>query len=112
MRSSDVVTFVTPCGAGPMLKWPMILVLGGLAAGCNAYGPPPAAVAAGDGQRRTCFYADNVSGYRMGPNDTVIVNTNPRDYYELTTQQYCARRLDFENRMALRSRGGRFICSG
>lgn len=95
-----------------MLKSTVIAALAGLSAACTVSGPPPAAAMAGDGQRRTCFFAGNVSGYRMGPNDTVIVNTNPRDYYELTTQRYCARRLDFENRMALRSRGGNFICSG
>ena len=85
-------------------------------AACTAYPPPPpgayapaGAYAAGG---RTCFWAQNVSGYRMGPGGTVIVHTNPRDYYELTTQPYCASRLDFENRMALRSRGGNFICSG
>ena len=90
-----------------------MIVGGALLASCNSYGPAPAVspqAAAGDG--RTCFWAQNVSGYRMGPNGTVIVNTNNRDYYEMTTQPYCASRLDFENRMALRSRGGNFICSG
>jgi predicted small secreted protein len=88
----------------------MVAVSATLAA-CNV-APPPGTTAYGAGNGRTCFWANNVSGYRMGPNDTVIVNTNSRDYYELTTQPYCARRLDFENRMALRSRGGNFICSG
>ena len=91
----------------------MLLPLAALAAlaACNAYPPPGApagAYAAAGG--RTCFWAGQVSGYRMGPNGTVIVNTNSRDYYELTTQPYCASRLDFENRMALRARGGNFIC--
>jgi hypothetical protein len=94
-----------------MMKLFPILALGATLASCSAYGPQvtPQQVAANG---RTCFYADNVSGYRMGPNGTVIVNTNRRDYYELTTQPYCASRLDFENRMVLRSRGGNFICSG
>lgn len=90
-----------------------VALFGGLLlAGCT-YGPPPGPnpqMASSEG--RTCFWANNVSGYRMGPNGTVIVNTNSRDYYEMTTQPYCASRLDFENRMALRSRGGNFICSG
>ena len=84
-----------------------------LLASCSAYGPPPpGSPQATAANGRSCFWAQNVSGYRMGPNGTVIVNTNSRDYYELTTQPYCASRLDFENRMALRSRGGNFICSG
>ena len=83
-------------------------------AGCNAYGPPPpgygpqVAVAPG----RQCFYAANVTGFRQGPGDTIIVNTNSRDYYELKTLGYCASRLDFEHRIALRARAGGFICSG
>lgn len=81
-------------------------------AGCNA-APPFAAPyhAAGAGPRQ-CFYANNVSGFRQGPGDIVYVNTNARDYYELRTLNYCAARLDFEHRIALRSRSGAFICSG
>lgn len=83
-------------------------------AGCNAYGQPGTYGAQGarpyDG--RQCFYAANVSGFRQGPGDTIIVNTNSRDYYELKTLGYCAARLDFEHRIALRSRAGGFICSG
>ena len=80
---------------------------------CNAYGPPPpgAGPATAYGGRQ-CFYAGNVSGFRRGAGDTVIINTNARDYYEFRTQPYCASRLDWEHRIALRSRGGNFICSG
>ncbi len=91
-----------------------------LLVGCNAYGPPagphPAgqtsAQAATGGGGRQCFYAANVTGFRQGPGDIIYVNTNARDYYELRTLGYCAARLDFEHRIALRSRGGGFICSG
>ena len=84
--------------------------------GCNAYGPP----VDGYGAQSTaayrpggqCFYANNVTGFRQGPGDTIIVNTNARDYYELKTLSYCAARLNFENRIALRARAGGFICSG
>ena len=83
-------------------------------AGCSAYaqptGPYPAQANAGGG--RQCFYAANVTGFRQGPGDIIYVNTNARDYYELRTLGYCAARLDFENQIALRSRGGGFICSG
>ena len=84
-----------------------------LLAGCNAYAQPapygPQSAASGN---RSCFYAGNVTGFRQGPGDTIIVNTNARDYYELKTLGYCAARLDFENRIALRARAGGFICSG
>jgi len=85
-----------------------------LLAGCNAYGPPsaPNGPQAANAPARQCFYAANVTGFRQGPGDIVYVNTNARDYYELRTLGYCAARLDFENRIALRSRSGGFICSG
>ncbi len=91
----------------PLLVLPLL-------AGCNAYAEPGAyptqsAARSGGGQ---CFYASNVTGFRQGPGDTIIVNTNSRDYYELKTLSYCASRLDFENQIALRARAGGFICSG
>jgi hypothetical protein len=81
-------------------------------AACNAYGPPPPGASTAAYGSRQCFYAANVSGYRSGPDNTVIVNTNSRDYYVFRTQPYCADRIDWENRIALRSRSGSFICSG
>ena len=78
---------------------------------CSNYAQAPAAQSAAIAGRQ-CFYAANVTGYRSGPNNTVIVNTNSRDYYEFRTQPYCADRIDWENRIALRSRSGSFICSG
>lgn len=84
-----------------------------LLAGCNSYAPPPPGAAGTSAQAgRQCFYAANVTGYRSGPNNTVIVNTNSRDYYEFRTQPYCAARIDWENRIALRSRSGSFVCAG
>ena len=86
-----------------------------LLTGCNATAQPigqgPTQSSAGYAGRQ-CFYAANVTGFRQGPGDIIYVNTNARDYYELRTLGYCAARLDFENRIALRSRGGGFICSG
>jgi len=92
---------------------PATIALTGILAACTSYGPPPPgnAQAAGYGGRQ-CFYAPNVTGYRRGPGDTVIVNTNSRDYYQFDTQPYCADRIDWENRIALRSRTGSFICNG
>jgi hypothetical protein len=82
-------------------------------AGCNAYAQPaPYGGQAAASGNRACFYAGNVTGFRQGPGDTIIVNTNARDYYELRTLGYCAARLDFEHRIALRARAGGFICSG
>ncbi|MCY7280515.1 MAG: DUF6491 family protein [Sphingomonas bacterium] len=86
-----------------------------LLAGCNAYAQPAATAAvqsSAANSGRQCFYAANVTGFRQGPGDIIYVNTNARDYYELRTLGYCAARLDFENRIALRSRSGAFICSG
>ena len=85
-----------------------------LLGGCSAYAGTPGAPAQTSAARQNgqCFFASNVSGFRQGPDDTIIVNTNSRDYYELKTLGYCASRLDFENRIALRARAGGFICSG
>jgi hypothetical protein len=85
-----------------------------LLAGCDMYGPPPpyGAQSSAGYNSGQCFYAANVSGFRKGPGDTIIINTNSRDYYELKTLDYCASRLDFENRITIRARAGGFICSG
>ena len=95
------------------------LVAAAMLAGCNAYAQTPAGpvgaqtnVGANYSGRNQCFYAANVTGFRQGPGDIVYVNTNSRDYYELRTLGYCAARLDFENKIAIRSRGGGFICAG
>ena len=89
-----------------------IAMAAALLAACNAYGPPPPGAATAASTGRQCFYTGNISGFRRGPGDTVVINTNARDYYEFRTQPYCASRLDWEHRIALRSRGGNFICSG
>lgn len=96
------------------MRWiaiPSLAAATALLAACGNYAQAPAGSSApvAGGQ---CFYAANVTGYRSGPNNTVIVNTNSRDYYEFRTQPYCADRIDWENRIALRSRSGSFICSG
>ena len=92
---------------------PATIAAAGILAGCTNYAPPPAGTAqtASIGGRQ-CFYAPNVTGYRRGPGDTVIINTNSRDYYQFDTQPYCADRIDWENRIALRSHTGSFICNG
>jgi hypothetical protein len=81
-------------------------------AACNAYGPPPPGAATAASGERDCIYTPNITGFRRGPGDTIIINTNPRDYYEFRTQPYCAGRLDWEQAIALRSRSGHFVCSG
>ena len=83
-----------------------------LLAACNAYGEAPAGTAAATQTGRQCIYTPNISGFRRGPNDTVILNTNARDYYEFKTQRYCADRLDWHQSIALRSRTGAFVCAG
>jgi hypothetical protein len=91
---------------------PLSIAASALLAGCNAYGAPPAGTAAGASGGRQCIYTPNISGFRRGPGDTVIINTNSRDYYEFKTQPYCANRLDWEHSIALRSRTGAFVCAG
>jgi len=88
-----------------------------LLAACNAYPPPPPppgspVAASGAYSDNRCLYAPNIIGYRRGPGDTVVVNVNSRDYYVFRTQAYCANRINWENRIALRSLSGTFICSG
>lgn len=98
-----------------MRAFPVVsIALAGIAglAACSAYGPPGSATSAQRYDGRQCFYAGNISGFRQGPGDIIYVNTNSRDYYELRTLGYCAQRLDFEHRIAIRSRAGSFICSG
>jgi hypothetical protein len=94
---------------------PAIVISGAaLIAACTQYAEAPAgqSAAAANGGRQ-CFYAPNVSGFRRGSApDTVVVNTNSRDYYEFRTQRYCADRLDWRQTIALRSRTGTFICNG
>ena len=81
-------------------------------ASCNTAAPAPAGTTAAASAGRQCIYTPNISGFRRGPGDTVILNTNSRDYYEFKTQPYCADRLDWEHSIALRSRAGTFVCSG
>ena len=83
-----------------------------LLAACNAYGEAPVGSAAAAQGGRQCIYTPNISGFRQGPNDTVIINTNSRDYYEFKTQRYCADRLDWQQSIALRSHAGTFVCAG
>ena len=60
---------------------------GGLAGGLQclwraACRPAPQSASGG----RQCIYTPNISGFRRGPGDTVVINTNSRDYYEFRTQ--------------------------
>ncbi len=83
-----------------------------LVGACNAYGEPPAGATASAAGGRQCIYTPNISGFRRGPGDTIVINTNARDYYEFTTQRFCADRLDWRQTIALRSHTGNFVCSG
>src|SRR5436190_13232037 len=95
---------VTPCERHPTrgtyaMRYVLPLTISATAvallAACNAYGePPPAnAQAAAASGGRQCIYADNISGYRRGEGDTIVINTNSRDYYQFRTQPYCADRI-------------------
>jgi len=83
-----------------------------LLSGCGNYGQPPGGPRTASAyEGRQCFYTPNISGFRRD-GDLIIVNTNSRDYYAFRTHAYCADRIDWQNRIALRSRSGTFICSG
>ena len=56
-------------------------------AACSSQGLPAAGPAGVAANGRQCIYAPNITGFRRGPNDTVIINTNARDYYEFKTQR-------------------------
>jgi hypothetical protein len=91
---------------------PLSIAAASLLASCNAYGEPAAGTAASASEGRQCIYTPNISGFRQGPGDTIVINTNSRDYYEFKTQRYCADRLDWQHAIALRSHTGSFVCSG
>lgn len=88
------------------------IAAGAAMAACSNSSAAPASAAASAQSGRQCIYTPNISGFRRGPNDTVIINTNARDYYEFKTQAYCADRLDWRHAIALRSHTGSFVCSG
>ncbi len=84
------------------------LIAAGVAACANrgAYDPAMAA-----SERRSCFYAPHVRGFRAGPNNSIIVNSNSRDYYVLQPYHRCGN-INVRMNVAIRPRGNNSICEG
>lgn len=90
----------------------LVAAAAALVAACNAYAEPAPGTTASAYGGRQCIYTPNISGFRQGAGDTIIVNTNSHDYYEFRTQRYCADRLNWQHAIALRSHTGAFVCTG
>lgn len=80
-------------------------------AACANRGPSDPAMAAAASERRACFYAPHVRGFRQGPNDSIIVNSNSRDYFVLQPYHRCGN-INVRMSVAIRPRGSNYICEG
>lgn len=81
-------------------------------AACANRGPSdPAMAAAAKPERRACFYAPHVRGFRAGPNDSIVVNSNSRDYYVLQPYHRCGN-INVRMSVAIRPRGSNYVCEG
>jgi Family of unknown function (DUF6491) len=60
---------------------------------------------------QACFWAHNVDGFAAPDDRTVNLRVGMRDYYELKLFAPCLD-IDWDHRIALRSRGGEWICEG
>ncbi|HEY9236856.1 MULTISPECIES: DUF6491 family protein [Phenylobacterium] len=67
--------------------------------------------AAGDNARRQCFWAQSVSGFSAIDDQTVIVTVGVNNAFRLDLFSRCPD-VDWNQRIALVSRGGSSICSG
>jgi hypothetical protein len=60
---------------------------------------------------RSCFPASNVSGFRASDDKTVYLRVGVKDVYRLDLMGPCPD-VDWNERIALVSRGSSFICTG
>ena len=80
-------------------------------AACANPGSSDPAMAAAASERRSCFYAPHVRGFRQGPGDSIVVNSNSRDYYVLQPYHRCGN-INVRMSVAIRPRGNNYICEG
>jgi hypothetical protein len=59
----------------------------------------------------SCFYSRNVDSFNAPDDRTVYIRVNMRDYYKLTLFAPC-QDVDWNQRIALVSRGSSWICEG
>ena len=86
------------------------LAVGMLLAACATEGEPGSAAAAAASSGRDCFNANSVNSFRPAGSDAVDVEISRDQVYRLTLGGGCFN-IDWAQRIALRSRGGSFICS-
>lgn len=86
------------------------LIVAAAVAACANRGDPAMAQAASS-ERRSCFYAPHVRGFRQGPGDSIVVNSNSRDYYVLQPYHRCGN-INVRLNVAIRPRGNNYICEG
>lgn len=65
----------------------------------------------GSTSRRQCFWSQNVNGFNAIDQETVLVTVGVNDVYRLDLMGRCPD-IDWNQRIALVSRGGSSICSG
>jgi hypothetical protein len=70
-----------------------------------------AAVAADKAPPRDCFWTRNANGFAAQDDHTLNVRVNSRDVYQFEMMGHCPD-MDWNNRIALVSRGGSNICTG
>jgi hypothetical protein len=87
-----------------------LIVAAAVAACANPGASDPEMAAAASSERR-CFYAPHVRGFRQGSGNSIVVNSNSRDYYMLQPYHRCGN-LNVRMNVAVRSRGGNYICEG
>jgi hypothetical protein len=80
-------------------------------AACASGGPGDPALAGAASERRACFYAPHVRGFRQGPGDSIVVNSSSRDYYLLQPYHRCGN-INVRLNVAIRPRGSNYICEG
>ena len=88
-----------------------LIAAAALAACANRGASDPAVAAAASSERRACFYAPHVRGFLQGPGDSIVVNSNSRDYYVLQPYHRCGN-INVRLNVAIRSRGSNYICEG
>ena len=84
----------------------VLLTLGAAAAHATDAPDPKAAKAP-----RQCFWARNVTGFAAADENTLNVRVNVRDVYQFEMFGRCPD-IDWNQRIALVSRGGSSICDG
>ena len=90
--------------------WPLAAALLA-AAGASACSMEPESAVARAGERRECFLASQVNGFHSLDRDHVLVTVGANRTFELGLTGACFD-IDWSQRIAIRSRGSDWVCSG